>query len=84
MPKKLNTCPSQAVIVPNGNTPAGVVPSPLRRSVNGRTPFLPNRAVITAVHCQPDTPNSAICNVPALAGAAGAITTTTWLAPACA
>ncbi|MEZ5248386.1 MAG: hypothetical protein R2713_03940 [Ilumatobacteraceae bacterium] len=41
LPKNEKRCPSGAVIVASGNTPAGVVPSPLRRSSNGRTPLRP-------------------------------------------
>ena len=40
LPKNWNRCPSHARTLPSGNTPAGVVPSPERRSASGRTPAL--------------------------------------------
>ena len=81
LPKKLNTCPSHAVIVASGNTPAGVVPSPLRRSTSGRTPLRPTRAVIAAPHTQPAAVRSASCRVAVVASATGESTTTIWVVP---
>ena len=84
-PKNWNCCPSQARTLPSGNEPAGVVPSPDRRSANGREPLLPSRAT-TGACWQRHTPladRATICNVAVVVVHVSAATITNCLTPGC-
>jgi hypothetical protein len=58
------------VTVPSGKTPAGVVPSPERRSSSGRVPLRPTRAACPARwhRHSPDELRTATSSVPVVAG----------------
>ncbi len=72
-------------MLPSGNTPAGVVPSPERRSCSGRVPLRPKRAPIAAVwHRQvPSLRRTATNTDPVVASNDAVDITTNWRTSGC-
>ncbi len=84
-PKNWNCCPSHAVTLPRGNEPAGVVPSPDRRSARGRDPLLPSLATTGACWHRhtPLAVRATICNVAEVVVQLSAATITNCLTLGC-
>ena len=76
----LNVWPSQAVTTPSGNTPAGVVSSPDRRSSSGRVPARPKRAGCGPrwQRHAPSSVRTATSTVPLVAAKLDVCITTNW------